>query len=199
MNNFISSKHFLVKYDSWWNIIIHGHIWRSFRVQCQGLLESKQISQGPRHPACKTFNLTVRNRVILWGTKTTFCYSTVTLNSNLASFKIWNCFQLECKWIIWAYNSFARFKRIFLRYLSLSNAKWFYGKKRKIWNENLYLTVNPLSRNKMWCAAFNHNIICEEFFGLNYNHWLIFTKLPKFSHKKIVIFNVKGKSTAFTL
>ena len=51
--------------------------------------------------------------------------------------------------IIWAYSfaggkttGFTLFKSIFLRNRSLSNAKWFYGKKRKIWKGNLYLTEN---------------------------------------------------------
>ena len=52
---------------------------------------------------------------------------------------------------------FAFFKNIFLRNRSLSNAKWFYHKKRKIWRKNLYLAENRLSRNEMWCAAANHN------------------------------------------
>ena len=52
---------------------------------------------------------------------------------------------------------FALFKSIFLRNRSFSNARWFYGKKRKIGKGNLYLTENWLSRNEMWCVADNHN------------------------------------------
>ena len=33
--------------------------------------------------------------------------------------------------------------------------------KRKIGKGNLYLTENRLSRNKMWCAADNHNYMCH--------------------------------------
>ena len=57
-------------------------------------------------------------------------------------------------------TSFALFKSIFLRNRSLSNARWFYSKKHKIWFKGyLYLTENQLRRNKMWCAADNHNYV----------------------------------------
>ena len=52
---------------------------------------------------------------------------------------------------------FALFKSIFLRNRSLSNARWFCGKKRKIGKGNLYLTENRLSKNEMWRASDNHN------------------------------------------
>ena len=42
----------------------------------------------------------------------------------------------------------------------MSNAKWFYGKKRKIGKKNLYLTENRLSRNEMGCAADDHDNMC---------------------------------------
>ena len=51
----------------------------------------------------------------------------------------------------------ALFMSIFLRNRSLSDARWFYGKKRKIGKENLYLTENQLSWNEMCCASDNHN------------------------------------------
>ena len=35
--------------------------------------------------------------------------------------------------------------------MSLSNARWFYGTKRKIWKGNLYLSENWF-RNEMWCG-----------------------------------------------
>ena len=41
-------------------------------------------------------------------------------------------------------------KSIFLRNQSLSNTRWFYGKKLKIGKGNLDFTVNWLSRNEMW-------------------------------------------------
>ena len=56
---------------------------------------------------------------------------------------------------------FALFKSIFLRNRSLSNARRFYSKKRKIGKRNLNLTENRFSRNEMWCAAENHNNMCQ--------------------------------------
>ena len=44
-----------------------------------------------------------------------------------------------------------------MRNRSLSNARWFYGKKRKIGKENPFLTDNRLSINNLWCATDNHN------------------------------------------
>ena len=62
----------------------------------------------------------------------------------------------------------ALFISIFLRNRSLSDARWFCGKKRKIGKGNLYLTENPLSWNVMCCASDNHNYMChtcaKEFF-----------------------------------
>ena len=55
----------------------------------------------------------------------------------------------------------ALFISIFLSNRSLSNARWFYGKKPKIWKRNLYLTENWNSRNEWWCAADNHNYMCR--------------------------------------
>ena len=53
-------------------------------------------------------------------------------------------------------RGFAPFKSIFLKNRSLGNDRWFYCNRRKIGKENLHLTENRLSRNKMWCAADNH-------------------------------------------
>ena len=67
----------------------------------------------------------------------------------------------------------ALFISIFLRNRSLSDARWFYGKKRKIGNGNLYLTENRLSWIKMCCASDNHNYMChtcaKEFLNLSFN------------------------------
>ena len=56
---------------------------------------------------------------------------------------------------------------------SLSDARWFYGKKRKIGKGNLYLTENRLSWNEMCCAADIHNYMChtcaKEFLDSNLN------------------------------
>ena len=74
----------------------------------------------------------------------------------------------ESKKIIGAYSlrekkatGFALFKIIFLRNQSLSNARWFYGNKRKIVKGNLYLTENRLSRNELWCVADDQNYMCH--------------------------------------
>ena len=54
------------------------------------------------------------------------------------------------------------FISIFLRNRSLSDARWFYGKKkRKIRKGNLYLTENRLSWNEMCFASDNHNYMCH--------------------------------------
>ena len=85
----------------------------------------------------------------------------------------------------------ALFKSIFMRNWSLSNAKWFYGKKCEIGKGNLYLTGNRLSRNEMWCEAGNHNCIshiCAKGFlypNLNYavmTTCQIFKKLLQILH-----------------
>ena len=55
------------------------------------------------------------------------------------------------------------FKSIYLRNRSLSNARWFCGKKCNIGKGNLYLTENWLSRSEMWCASDNHNNMCHIF------------------------------------
>ena len=86
--------------------------------------------------------------------------------------------------IIWA-HSFALFKSIFLRNQSLSNDRWFYGKKCKIGKRDLYLTENWLSGNKMWCVADNHNYMChicaKRFLDSNFN-WTVIDKISNF-HK----------------
>ena len=55
----------------------------------------------------------------------------------------------------------ALFVSIFLRNRSLSDARWFCGKKHKIGKGNLYLTENRLSWNEMCCAADKHNYMCD--------------------------------------
>ena len=55
----------------------------------------------------------------------------------------------------------ALFISIFLRNQSLSDARWFYGKKCKIGKGNLYLTEIWLSWNEMCCASDNHNYMCH--------------------------------------
>ena len=58
-------------------------------------------------------------------------------------------------------TGFALFKSIFLRSRSLSNARWFYGKKHKIGKGNLYSTENWSGGNEIRCAEDNHNYICH--------------------------------------
>ena len=71
----------------------------------------------------------------------------------------------------------ALFISIFLRNRSLNDAKWFYGKKRKIGKGNLYLTENRLSWNEMCCASDNHNYMChtceKEFLNSSFNQAVI--------------------------
>ena len=52
---------------------------------------------------------------------------------------------------------FALFKRIFSRNWSLSNAKWFCSKKRKIGKGNFHLTKNQFDRNNNCCAEDIHS------------------------------------------
>ena len=52
-------------------------------------------------------------------------------------------------------TGFNSFKSIILRNRSLSNARGFYGERCKIWNGNLYLIENRLSRN------YNYTCICH--------------------------------------
>ena len=95
----------------------------------------------------------------------------------------------------------ALFKSIFLRNRSLSDARWFYGKKRKIGKGNLYLTENRLSWNEMWCTPDNHTYMChtcaKDFFKFELqlsSYWqnIRFSwNCPKFHiFTKIVIFQV---------
>ena len=66
---------------------------------------------------------------------------------------------------------------------SLSNARWFYGKKRKVGKGNLYLTETQLSRNEIRCAANIHNYMChicaKGFLDLNFNQ-AVLDKIPNF-------------------
>ena len=56
---------------------------------------------------------------------------------------------------------FSLFKSIFLRYQSLSNVSWYYGKKMHNLEGDLYLTENWWSRNEMWYEVDNHNYMCQ--------------------------------------
>ena len=71
----------------------------------------------------------------------------------------------------------ALFISIFLRNRSLSDARWFCGKKCKIGKGNLYLTENRLSWNEMCCASDNHNYMChtwaKEFLNSSFNSAVI--------------------------
>ena len=53
----------------------------------------------------------------------------------------------------------------------------FMVKKSEIWNGNLYLTENRLSRNEIWCVAGIHNymsrICAKGFLDLNLNYAVI--------------------------
>ena len=70
-------------------------------------------------------------------------------------------------------DGLALFISIFLRSRSLSDARWFYGKKCKIGKGNLYLTENQLSWNEVCCASDNHNYMCQtcakEFLNSSFN------------------------------
>ena len=81
-------------------------------------------------------------------------------------------------------------KSIFLRNRSLSNARWFYGKKRKIGKGNLYITENRL---KSKCAVLQIiTVICVTHVQKNFQiqTWIkqlltkyqFFTKLPQIPH-----------------
>ena len=85
----------------------------------------------------------------------------------------------------------ALFISIFLRNRSLSDARWFYGKKRKIGKGNLYLTENWLSWNE--CDVLQIIlIICVTHVQKNFQirasskelltKYQIFTKLPQIPH-----------------
>ena len=71
----------------------------------------------------------------------------------------------------------ALFISIFLRNRSLGDARWFYGKKRKIGKGNLYLTENRLSWNELCCASDNRNYMChtcaKEFSNSSFNKVVI--------------------------
>ena len=84
-----------------------------------------------------------------------------------------------------------------MRNQSLSNAKWFYVKKRKIGKEYLYSTKNQLSENEMWGVADDLNDTCHTCTKDSWIRTLIkqlltkyqlFTKLPQISliHKTFI-------------
>ena len=85
----------------------------------------------------------------------------------------------------------ALFISIFLRNRSLSDARWFYGKKHKIGKGNLHLTKNRLSWNEMCCASDNHKLYVthvQKNFKIRatikqlLTKYQIFTILPQISH-----------------
>ena len=104
-----------------------------------------------------------------------YCYHEFKLrylkNQKLFSIRVKELFEPKRRRV------FALFKSIFLRNLSLSNARWFYGKKSKIGKGNLYFTENRLSWNEMCCAADNQNYMChtcaKEFLNSNLNYAVI--------------------------
>ena len=76
-----------------------------------------------------------------------YCY----LEFKLSYLKNLKLFSIKSKRIIWAYSFVKKWRRvlalfisIFLRNRSLSDARWFYGKKRKIGKGNLYVTEKRL-------------------------------------------------------
>ena len=132
-----------------------------------------------------------------------YCY----LEFKLSYLKNLKLFSIS-KRIIWA-NSFVKkrwwalalFISIFLRNRSLSDARWFYGKKRKIGKGNLYLTENRLSRNEMCCASDKSQLymshMCKKSFKFELllsSYWqnINFSRYcPKFHiFIKIVIFQI---------
>ena len=90
-----------------------------------------------------------------------------------------------------------------MRNRSLSNAGWFYGKKRKIGKENLYLTENRLSKTEMRCATDNHNNMCHTcakgLLNSNFNQAVIYKIssfheiAPNFTFTKIAIFKLNWR------
>ena len=124
-----------------------------------------------------------------------YCYLEFKLSylKNLKLFSI-RVKELSEPIVLWTKRRrvFTLFISIFLRNLSLSDARWFYGKKHRIGKENLYLIENRLSWNEMCCASDNHNDMChtcaKEFLNFDLqlsNYWQnidIFTILPQISH-----------------
>ena len=105
-----------------------------------------------------------------------YCY----LEFKLSYLKNLKLFSIGVKDLIWACSFVKKRRRvltlfinIFLRNQSLSDARWFYGKKCKIGKGNLYLTEKRISWNEICCAADNHNYMChtcaKEFLNSNFN------------------------------
>ena len=105
-----------------------------------------------------------------------YCY----LEFKISYLKNLKLFSIKSKRIIWAYSFVKKRRRvlalfisIFLRNRSLSDARWFCGKKRKIGKGNLYLTENRLSWNVMCCSSDNCNYMChtcaKEFLNPSFN------------------------------
>ena len=105
-----------------------------------------------------------------------YCYLEFKLSylKNLKLFSI-RIKELSEPKVLWRKGDgfLALFIHIFLRNWSLSDARWFCGKKCKVGKENLYLTENRLSWNEMCCASDNHNYIrytcAKEFLNSSFN------------------------------
>ena len=104
-----------------------------------------------------------------------YCYLEFKLSylKNLKLFSI-RVKELSEPIVLWRKGRvLALFTSIFLRNRSLSDARWFCGKKRKIGKGNLYLTENRLSWNEMCCASDNHYYMChtcaKEFLNSSFN------------------------------
>ena len=137
------------------------------------------------------------------------CYSEFKLrylkNLKLCSTRVKVLFEpiaLRLKKKIKSLWSFHLFKSIFLRNRSLSNAMWFYGKKRKIGKGNLYLTENRLGRNEIWHTEDNRSCmghICAQGFSESNFNWAVIDQISIFSRNcpkfhifiKIIIFKVQ--------
>ena len=85
----------------------------------------------------------------------------------------------------------ALFISIFLRNRSLSDARWFYGKKRKMGKGNLYLTKNRLIETKcavlqiitiIYVTHVQKNFEIRASIKQLFTKYQIFTILPQISH-----------------
>ena len=74
-------------------------------------------------------------------------------------------------------------RSIFLKYTSLRNARWFYGKISKTWKENLYMTI--YAEKKISCAIDINNFMCHSgakwVLDLNFNFKAIIDKYQYFT------------------
>ena len=90
-----------------------------------------------------------------------YCYLEFKLsylkNLKLFSIRVYKRIIWACSFVKKRRRVLALFISIFLRNRSVSDARWFYGIKRKIGKGNLYLTENRLSWNEMCCSSDNHS------------------------------------------